>query len=84
MDRGAWRATVHGVAKSRTQLREFPFHFDLQSNAIPIDTGSKMLYKSNRQGFSGNSAQNGWPVSNHKETFSSVQSLSRVRLFVTL
>ena len=21
MDRGAWRATVHGVAKSRTQLR---------------------------------------------------------------
>ena len=23
MDRGAWRATVHGVAKSRTQLRDF-------------------------------------------------------------
>ena len=22
MDRGAWRATVHGVAKSRTQLSE--------------------------------------------------------------
>ena len=22
MDRGAWRATVHGVAKSRTQLRD--------------------------------------------------------------
>ena len=69
----AMRCIVHGVAKSRTQLREFHFHFDLQSNAIPIDTGSKMLYKSNRQGFSGNSAQNGWPVSNHKKTFSSVQ-----------
>ena len=25
MDRGAWRATVHGVAKSRTQLSEFTF-----------------------------------------------------------
>ena len=23
MDRGAWRATVHGVAKSRTPLRDF-------------------------------------------------------------
>ena len=23
MDRGAWKATVHGVAKSRTQLRNF-------------------------------------------------------------
>ena len=26
MDRGAWRPTVHGVAKSQTQLSEF-FHF---------------------------------------------------------
>ena len=59
---------LHGVAKSRTQLSDFHFHFDLQPNAIPIDTSSKMLYKSNRQGFSSNSAQNGWPVSNHKET----------------
>ena len=24
MDRGAWWATIHGVAKSRTQLRAFP------------------------------------------------------------
>ena len=23
MDRGAWRATVHGVAKSQTQLRDY-------------------------------------------------------------
>ena len=22
MDRGAWRATVHGIAKSRTQLKQ--------------------------------------------------------------
>ena len=29
MDRGAWRATVHGVAKSQTQLSngQFYFHF---------------------------------------------------------
>ena len=29
MDRGAWWATVHGVAKSRTRLSDFtfPFHF---------------------------------------------------------
>ena len=27
MDRGAWRATVHGVAKSRTRLSNF--HFSL-------------------------------------------------------
>ena len=26
MDRGAWQATVHGVAKSQTRLRDF--HFD--------------------------------------------------------
>ena len=27
MDRGAWQATVHGVAKIRTQLSDFHFHF---------------------------------------------------------
>ena len=27
MDGGAWRATVHGVAKSRTQLSDFTFTF---------------------------------------------------------
>ena len=26
MERGAWRATVHGVAKSRTQLSDYHFH----------------------------------------------------------
>ena len=30
MDRGAWKATVHGVAKSRTRLSDFTFfHLDL-------------------------------------------------------
>jgi len=27
MDRGAWRAVVHGVAKSCTQLSDFTFTF---------------------------------------------------------
>ena len=27
MDRGAWRATVHGVVKSRTRLSDYDFHF---------------------------------------------------------
>ena len=25
MDRGAWQATVHGVAKSQTRLRDFHY-----------------------------------------------------------
>ena len=32
MDRGAWRATVHGVTKGRTRLSDFTvtfFHFHL-------------------------------------------------------
>ena len=27
MDGGAWQATVHGVAKSQTQLKQFHFFF---------------------------------------------------------
>ena len=27
MDRGAWQATAHGVAKSQTRLSDFHFHF---------------------------------------------------------
>ena len=27
MDRGAWRATVHGVTKSQTRLRDFTYTF---------------------------------------------------------
>ena len=28
MDAGAWKAAVHGVARSRTRLSNFTFHFD--------------------------------------------------------
>ena len=38
MDRGAWLATVHGVAKSRTQLRDFHF-WDLRSSICLVFVG---------------------------------------------
>ena len=31
VDRGAWRATVHGVAKNRTRLSDLAQHVSLQS-----------------------------------------------------
>ena len=34
MDRGSWRATVHGVAKSHTQLRNFTQAFLLDQTRI--------------------------------------------------
>ena len=34
MDRGAWWATVHGVAKSQTQLSDS--HFHLKSQIVNI------------------------------------------------
>ena len=34
IDRGPWQATVHGVAKSQTQLRDFSFHFNIRAGRI--------------------------------------------------
>ena len=36
MDTGAWWATVHGVAKSRTGLRDFTFTFSLLKRNIDV------------------------------------------------
>ena len=40
MDGGAWWAAVHGVAKSRTRLSDFTFHFSLscigEGNGTPL------------------------------------------------
>ena len=38
MDRGAWLATVHGVAKNQTQLRDFHF-WDLRSYICLVFVG---------------------------------------------
>ena len=40
MNKGAWHATIHGVAKSQTQLSDFHFHLRVMSflskSKIPV------------------------------------------------
>ena len=42
MDRGAWKAAVHGVAKSRTQLRDFTFTFHFPLSCIGEGNGNPL------------------------------------------
>ena len=43
MDGGAWWAAVHGVAKSRTQLKDFTFIFHFPALEKEMATHSKVL-----------------------------------------
>ena len=43
MDRGAWWAAVHGVAKSRTQLSDFTFTFHFHALEKEMATHSNVL-----------------------------------------
>ena len=48
MDRGAWRASVHGVTKSWTQLSDQHFHFSpnlqgLLQNGTTVPLAHKLL-----------------------------------------
>ena len=43
IDRGAWKAAVHGVAKSRTQLRDFTFTFHFHALEKEMATHSSVL-----------------------------------------
>ena len=43
MDRGAWRAAVHGVARSRTRLSNFTFNFHLHALEKEMATHSSVL-----------------------------------------
>ena len=43
MDRGAWWAAVHGVAKSRTQLNDFMFTFHFHALEQKMATHSSVL-----------------------------------------
>ena len=43
MDGGAWWATVHGVAKSRTRLSDFPFTFHFHALEKEMVTHSSVL-----------------------------------------
>ena len=43
MDRGAWWAAAHGVAKSRTQLSNFPFTFHFHALEKEMAAHSSVL-----------------------------------------
>ena len=43
MDRGAWQAAVHGVAKSWTRLSDFPFTFHFYALQKEMATHSTVL-----------------------------------------
>ena len=43
MDKGAWQATVHGVAKSRTRLSDFTFTFHFPALEKEMATHSGVL-----------------------------------------
>ena len=43
MDRGAWSAAVHGVAKSRTRLSDFTFTFHFHALEKEMATHSSVL-----------------------------------------
>ena len=43
MDRGAWKAAVHGVAEGWTQLSDFPFTFHFHALEKEMATHSSVL-----------------------------------------
>jgi len=43
MDGGAWEAAVHGIEKSRTRLRDFPFTFHFHALEKEMATHSSVL-----------------------------------------
>ena len=43
MDRGAWQAAIHGVAKSRTRLSDFTFTFHFLALEKEMATHSSAL-----------------------------------------
>ena len=43
MDRGAWWAAVHGVAKSQARLSDFTFTFNFQALEKEMATHSSIL-----------------------------------------
>ena len=43
MDREAWRAAIHGIAKSRTRLSDFTFTFHFHALEKEVATHSNVL-----------------------------------------
>ena len=62
MDRGAWRATVHGVAKSRTRLSDFTFTFTLVILDFSLlrDSLSPLLMQESCSSKWREGSENGW------------------------
>ena len=84
MDGGAWWATVHGVAKSRTRLSDFPFTFHFHALEKEMATHSSIL----AWRIPGTGEPGGLPsVGSHSRTWLkwlSVQTEIRVNIEVSL
>ena len=76
MDGGAWWATVHGVAKSWTRLSDFTFTFHSLFYKFKLQKIPKVTHNKKN-------ANSYYEILILSYQFSSVQSLSRVQLFVT-
>ena len=50
MDRGAWKAAVHGVAKSQTRLSDFTFTFHFHALEKEMATHSSVFLPGESQG----------------------------------
>ena len=50
MGRGAWKAAVHGVTKSQTQLSDFTFTFHFHALEKEMATHSSVLLPGESQG----------------------------------
>ena len=87
MDRGAWRATVHGVAKSRTWTEQPSTNLVLWSDDSFVKFLLKTIIYFHKLNETGIYLWLGIPnlceYGSITTIFSSVQSLSRVRLFAT-
>ena len=61
MDGGAWWAVVHGVAKSRTQLSDFPFTVHFHALEKEMATHSSVLaWRIPGTGDSGENPRGAW------------------------
>ena len=51
MDRGAWQATVHGVAKSPTQLRDLLINVYLSFMSFEEENHRNTIFSTHYQGY---------------------------------
>ena len=83
MDGGAWQATVHGVAKSRTRLSDFTFVTQRPRLTVLHHHSRMLAIALQREGEIVESSASGNFKNQKRHQIRSYQSLSRVRLFAT-